>query len=70
MASSTRRIDITWENGVGFTVQTQLDGGAAVTVIDLDENGHLSKMWDNGIRAAVMQFIEGELDSIGTVMKG
>ena len=40
MATSTYLIQLNWENGVGFEMKTQLNGGAIVTIISSDENNH------------------------------
>ena len=69
MAASTRDIRISWENGVNFKMDTRLDAGDWVTVIDMDENGHLNKLWDTGVATVCQKYFEAELATIGLQMK-
>lgn len=69
MASQTRLIRLTWENGVNFTMESKLGDAAYATIIDVDENGHLDRLWDAGIRAVCIKYFETELDVIGAEMK-
>jgi len=69
MAASIRDIRISWENGVNFTMDTRLDGGSWVTIIDIDENGHLDTLWDSGVSAVCTKYFETELNVIGAEMK-
>jgi len=68
MAESELEIKITWENGKGFTMSSKKDAEDVKTVIDIDENGHLSSMWPH-IEACCKEYLTSELNQIGSVMK-
>ena len=69
MAAQIRLIRLTWENDVNFKMDTKLDDGEYVTIIEIDENGHLNQLWDAGVATVCKKYFETELDSIGTEMK-
>lgn len=69
MASKVRLVRFTWENGVSCKVDTKLDNASYITIIDVDENGHLNKLWDAGLKTVIMTFLEAEVDTIGEEMK-
>jgi hypothetical protein len=69
MAAQVRLIRLAWENGVNFKMDSKLDDGDFVTIIDVDENGHLDKLWDSGIATVCTTYFETELGIIGSEMK-
>ena len=69
MAAKTRLIRFQWENDVNFQMDTKLDDGEWITVIDIDENGHLDTLWDSGIATVCAKYFETELNIIGAEMK-
>ena len=69
MAAQTRDIRLTWENDVNFKMQTRLGTADWITVIDIDENGHLDTLWDSGVATVCTKFFETELNTIGAEMK-
>ena len=68
MAEQTRLIRLTWENGVNFKMDTKLDDGSYMTIIDMDENGELPKLWDNAQSLCEKFFLE-KITGIGADMK-
>jgi hypothetical protein len=69
MAAKTRIIRLSWENDVNFKMDSKLDDGDYITVIDVDENGHLNKLWESGIADVCKKYFETELGIIGQEMK-
>jgi hypothetical protein len=68
LAEQTLRVDITWENGVKVECQTQLNGGAAKTVLLLEEDGHLATLWPYA-ESTIVSFLQAHLTAIGNEMK-
>ena len=68
MAAQTRLIRLDWENGVNFKMSSKLGEGSYITIVDVDENGHLSSLW-NAIQKVCELYIKKELDIIGEEMK-
>jgi len=69
MASQTRLIRLQWENNVSFKCDTKLDDGEWVLVLEIDENNHLSNVWDSEITSIVTKFLTNKLAEIGNDMK-
>jgi hypothetical protein len=69
MAAQIRLIRLSWENGVNFKMDSKLDDGNFVTVIEIDENGHLDTLWDSGVATVCTKYFETELNTIGAEMK-
>ena len=69
MAAQTRLIRLAWENGVSFTMDTKLGDASYITIIDIDENGHLNTLWESGVATVCKKYFETELDAIGAEMK-
>ena len=69
MASQTRLIRLQWENNVSFKCDTKLDDGEWVLVLEIDENNHLSNVWDSEITSIVTKFLTSKLAEIGNEMK-
>jgi hypothetical protein len=69
MAAKTRDIRISYENGVSFAMDTRLNGGTWTTILKMDENGHLNKLWDSGAETTCNKYFEEELKVIGAEMK-
>lgn len=68
MAQKVRTIKISWENDDSFIMETKLDAGNWEKVIEMDENGHLSSLWNN-VEALCKQYFEAEMSIIGSEMK-
>ena len=69
MAEKKLKITFTYENGVSFQMDSKLNEENAVTILSLEENSCLGKLWDDGIKQAVMTYLEHEVKKIGTEMK-
>jgi hypothetical protein len=69
MAQKTRQIKLTWENGVNFTMTSKLGDESWKIIINIDEDGHLDKLWDVGIAPICTKYFETELNIIGGEMK-
>ena len=69
MASQTRLIRLQWKNNVSFKCDTKLDDGEWVLVLEIDENNHLSNVWDSEITSIVTKFLTNKLAEIGNDMK-
>lgn len=69
MAASTLTLQLSWENGMQFKMLAQHDGGTAITIIEMDENGHLASLWPS-IQEACQLYFKHEIEEVGSVMKG
>lgn len=69
MAVSTLTIQLKWENDNSFQVLSQLNAGDVITILEMDENDHLAKVWDNYITGICKSFFEQKLKEIGGEMK-
>ena len=69
MAQKVREIKISWENQDSFKMQTRLDGGNWLTIIETDENGHLATLWNSGIELLCKTYFDEALKVIGSEMK-
>ncbi len=68
MAEQVRLVRLTWENGEGFKVDTKLDAGAYVTIIEMDENGNIAQLWPHAQKLCETYF-ERIVTDVGTEMK-
>ena len=68
MAEKTQRIVLTWENGVGFQVATKYGDDAALTLVEMDENGHIEVLWP-AVTDIVTKYIRTLMGIIGDEMK-
>jgi hypothetical protein len=69
MAQQVRELKISWENGEEFKMETQLDGGGWMTIVEMEENGCISTLWDNGVESACKAFFNTTIQNIGAEMK-
>ena len=69
MAADTRLIRLSWENGVNFKMDTKLNDDSYITVIEMDENGCIGTLWDNGAASVCKKFFDSQIDNIGDVMR-
>ena len=69
MAQSTRLIRLQWENGVQFKMDTKLNDGEYITIIEMEENGCIGTLWDTGAGAICKKFFDSQIDDIGDVMR-
>lgn len=68
MAADVRLIRLTWENGVQFKMDTKLNDESYITILEMDENGHLHALWDNAHKLCDT-FFHNTMEDIGKVMK-
>ncbi len=68
MAETVLEYKISYENNECFKVQKQVNDGGWATVIEIDENGHISDTWTH-IQATVEKNFQLDLDAIGVIMK-
>ncbi len=66
--ADVRLIKLTWENDEEFKMETQLNGGNWLTVLEMDENGHIHTLWDSAQKLCSTYF-HTTLEEIGKVMK-
>ena len=45
MADHEIELTLKWENSVSFEMTTKEDAGPVLTIIKMDENGHISALW-------------------------
>ena len=69
MAVQTRLLRIQWENNVSVKCDTKLDDGAWVLILQMDENQHLSSVWDSHVTGIITAFVDAKLAEIGNEMK-
>lgn len=69
MAATTLLIQFTWENNVNFKMESKKNAEATVTILALQENACLPKLWEAGIQETIMTYLEYEVTKIGTEMK-
>lgn len=60
-------IKINWQNGVSFKMTAKNNGGDIKTICGVDENGHISKLWEFYQKACEVYF-HAELAEIGKEM--
>lgn len=68
MAETVLEYKISYENGATFKAQKQLNGGGYSTLIETDENGHISDVWTY-VQDLVEKNISKDMDAIGVIMK-
>jgi len=68
MAQAVRLIKLSWENDDSFKMETNLDGGDWVTVVELDENNYFSTLWGD-IEEMCNKFFNKTVAKIGAEMK-
>ena len=68
MAQKELELTLTWENTVSFKLVAKKDGGAAKTIVSLDENGKLGSLWDH-VQHICTSYFNAEMDDIGAEMK-
>ena len=69
MATHTRLIKITYENGEAFEMQTKLDSDSYLTVTSMDENGYFADLWEQGTAPLCERYFKDMLATIGAEMK-
>lgn len=69
MAEHVRLIKLTWENEVGFEMETKLDGDSYLTVTSMDENGYFANLWEKGVAFTCKEYFDSVIDTIGAEMK-
>lgn len=68
MAESEYEIRLSWENGVGFSMTSKLDGGDVINVISTDENNHIKEIWPS-VEGICRLFFDKKIRTIGDEMK-
>ncbi len=68
MAEQVRLIRLTWENSVSFKMESKLDEGSYLTIIEMDENGHIAQLWPPA-QQLCEKYFERTVTDIGTDMK-
>lgn len=67
MAATRIRVDIEWENNVGFEITAKEGAGSVLTVIKADENGHLAELWSS-YTDIVERYIKAIMARVGREM--
>jgi len=68
MATSQILVRLQWENDVGFQMDAKRDTDDYITIVQMDENGHIGSLWTNAQSICETYFKE-KLDLIGSEMK-
>lgn len=68
MASQTRLIRLTWENGIEVKLDTRLDDGDWLIVQFMEENGHIADLWSN-FQTNMEKFFSLKCTEVGIEMK-
>ena len=68
MAQSELVITFNWENKDSFKMKANLNNAGVKTILEMEENGFLAKLWDGG-KNIIMTYLEIEVDKIGNDMK-
>ena len=68
MATETQLIQLTWENGNLFKMQSKLNDDDTITIIEMHENGKIQKLWPD-CQNICEKFFSGVVSDIGEVMK-
>ena len=68
MAADVRLVRLSWENGVQFKLDTKLNDGSYITIMEMDENGDIAQLWEHAGKLC-KKYFETQIDSIGGVMK-
>jgi len=68
MATQTRLIRLTWENDNQFKMDTKLDDGDWITIVQMDENGHIASLWPSA-QTICETYVKEQLSLIGSEMK-
>ena len=68
MAETKVNLDFKWENNNFFTVTSKEGDGEKVTILRMEENACIAKLWDNA-QGLVITFTAHLLDRIGKEMK-
>jgi hypothetical protein len=61
------RMDIDYENSVGFSVSVKDDDGERNYIIQADENGEIPELWKH-YQEAIEKFVKVRLTQIGQEM--
>ena len=67
--AEVRLIRLTWENGVNFKMDTKLGDGSYITIMEMEENGCIAKLWPDA-QNLCEKFFGKCITDIGTVMSG
>lgn len=68
MADTVRLIRLSWENGVGFKLDTKLDAGSYITILEMDENGNITQLWPS-VQQLCEKYFKEAVTVVGTAMK-
>ncbi|KKL90373.1 hypothetical protein LCGC14_1905320 [marine sediment metagenome] len=68
MAGTVRLVRLTWQNGVRFKMDTKLDSGSYITILEMDENGDIGALWPHASQLCEKYFKQ-QMASIGEAMK-
>lgn len=67
MAKKTQTILFTWENNDSFKMEYEFNDGGYKTIIEMEENGDLAKLWGNA-HVLCEVFFKACLDKVGIDM--
>ena len=68
MAATTLNFYFEYENDVSFKLSKKHDSGDWITVVEVEENAHISDLWPY-LASLCKKDFEIETDAIGVVMK-
>ena len=68
MAETKVVVTLKWENGNYFTLTSKEGDGEVITILRMEENACISKLWDNA-QGVCINFASHLLSRIGNEMK-
>lgn len=68
MADTKVELEFKWNNNEFFELTSKENDGEAITIVKVEENACIAKLWDN-IQALAITFTAHLLERIGNEMK-
>lgn len=68
MAEQTYTLKLTWQNGADFKMTSKLGAAATITIVQMDENGHIGGLWPH-VEEICRHYLGHKLTEIGLEMQ-
>lgn len=69
MAENTLVLTFNYENDAEFKLKANANDAGDVTIVEMEENGNLGRMFDKGLKNSLMDYFEVQLDAMIASMK-
>lgn len=69
MAASTLVLTFSWENGTEFKVEANENGAGNVTIVEMQENGDIADLLEQGIQKSITHYCSDQIQRIYEAMK-